>query len=179
MFYRSYFYGSQVWHADITLMMKLDRFQARCFRWIFVHIFSYVELLRRIRFYPSFQLQLLDLTFFIQPLKRKYDADAWKYIKVSPIMANIRSSSNNPFQLKHHTKTNYNTHFERVIIPANFLQRHGVILCKISVYVICRYLIRKLESFSDNSCSFYTYIDVIPAELYKKCMLMNISKENN
>ena len=50
-------------------------------------------------------------------------------------MANIRSSSNNPFQLKHHTKTNYNTHFERVIIPANFLQRHGVILCKISVYM--------------------------------------------
>ena len=47
------FYGSQVWH-DTSLIMKLDRFQARCFRWIFDQRLSYVELLRRNSFYDVF-----------------------------------------------------------------------------------------------------------------------------
>ena len=69
------FYGSQLWRTDTYLMIKLDRFQAGCFRWIFGQILSYVELLRGNSFLPiCFELQILDLTSSIQLFQGKYDA---------------------------------------------------------------------------------------------------------
>ena len=73
----------------------------------------------------------------MQLLRGKYDADVWEYIKVTPKMANLRSCSYNLFHIKDLTKTNENTLFECVIIPANFSQRHGVRLFKVSFCHIC------------------------------------------
>ena len=166
---RWYFLDDKAWQISSTLLrMEFWQYLSVC-QVISVELF----------FLPYvFSCNYQNSIFVRLMFQGKYDAIVCKSIKLTPKNFCIRSSSKYSFNLNVSLKLTKVFSLSVSLLQLISAETRGHRFSKVlSINVFLRYLTRKLEPIStNNSCSFYIFFKLMPAEL-SKCVLFSVHRQ--
>ena len=118
-------YGSQIWFADVTTTRSLEKFQKRCFKWIYGSRLSYTDQLKKYNVLPlAYLIEISLIYLLLDIIAKRYLFNYDDYILFENSKSNLRQSTLNPLRCTSKAK---NSFFSRAANIYNFLCRHNII----------------------------------------------------
>ena len=150
-------YGSQVWHADMQMLKKLENFQKFCFLWIYGTRLSYSEKLDKYKKLPlAFHIQLNLICMFVDIISNKYIFNHSDYVQIKcPPRENMRRKVFNPIKVLRGSSTD-GSFFARSANIFNYLHRHSIIdLNDSTIKSKCKNFLLSKPFDLHNMCTYF------------------------